>query len=214
MEKTFWQQRWETNDIPFHEQGSNRLLVKYFDRLELAKGARVFVPLCGKTIDISWLLAHGYSVAGAELSEIAVRQLFEEMGIKPTITKTGKLERYSARNIDIFLGDIFDVQGDMLGTIDAVYDRAALVALPEDMRKKYTAHLMAVTHKAPQLLICYHYNQNELPGPPFSVNADEVKQHYAKTYDAQLLESADIKGGLKGKCAATENMWLLKPCAV
>lgn len=211
MEKTFWHQRWENNEIAFHERGGNRLLMKYLHRLDLAAGARLFIPLCGKTLDIAWLPASGYRVAGAELSEIAVRQLFEALEIKPAISTTGRLKRYSAENMDIFLGDIFDLSGGLLGRVDAVYDRAALVAFPQDMRGRYAAHVMNMTAKAPQLLICYEYDQDALAGPPFSVSAGEVRRHYAKAYDASLLESAEISGGLKGKCPARETIWLLKP---
>ena len=96
-----------------------------------------------------------------------------------------------------------------LGTIDAVYDRAALVALPPEVRSRYTGHLMELTNKAPQLLICYDYDQDLMEGPPFSVSGEEIRRHYAEAYDVKLLASTDVSGGLKGKCPATENVWLL-----
>jgi thiopurine S-methyltransferase len=210
MENSFWHQRWENNEIPFHEAKANPLLVKHFRALSLNKGDRVFVPLCGKTLDIHWLLSKGCRVAGAELSKIAVEQLFAELGIKPSLTTTGKLTRYSAENIDIFLGDIFDLAADILGPVDAVYDRAALVALPPPMRDQYTAHLLKMTDCAPQLLICFDYDQSQLDGPPFSVSDPEVKRHYKDSYNLTLVERASVAGGLKGKCAASENVWLLR----
>ena len=134
MDRVFWHQKWESNDIAFHRSEANPLLVKYFNELSLAKGSRVFVPLCGKSLDIPWLLSHGYRVAGAELSKIAIEQLFDELGVTPEISRDGELDHYRANNIDLFVGDIFDVSDKMLGPVDAIYDRAALVALPEDMR--------------------------------------------------------------------------------
>jgi thiopurine S-methyltransferase len=98
----------------------------------------------------------------------------------------------------------------MLGQVDAVYDRAALVALPEGMRQRYTAHLMEITGKAPQLLIGYEYDQSLKQGPPFSVSNEEVRRQYAGSYDVRLIFSADLPGGLKGTCPATENVWLLQ----
>ena len=121
-----------------------------------------------------------------------------------------EISRYSADNIDIFVGDIFDLSSGMLGQIDAIYDRAALVALPETVRKQYSAHLMEITDQAPQLLISYDYDQRLLDGPPFSISNEEVARHYQDSYDLKLLASANILGGLKGKCAAKENVWLLK----
>ena len=211
MEAQFWHERWEKNEIPFHEQKPNPLVGKYFNRLALPKRARVFVPLCGKTLDISWLLSKGFRVAGAELSQIAIEQLFTQLRLKPKITQTGALTHYSARNIDIFVGDIFKLTRQKLGRIQGIYDRAALVALPETVRPKYTAHLRRLTKNAPQLLITYDYDQSVQPGPPFSISNVEIVKHYAKTYDLQLLTSASLPGGLKGKCPATENLWLLNP---
>lgn len=99
----------------------------------------------------------------------------------------------------------------MLGKVDAIYDRAALVALPEAMRVQYTKHLVALTHAAPQLLICFVYDQSLQAGPPFSVTAEEVKQHYMRHYDVTPLASESVEGGLKGICPATEHVWWLKP---
>ena len=153
MEPSFWHQRWEKNEIAFHESKANPILVKHFNQLSLAKGSRVFVPLCGKTLDISWLLSNGYRVAGAELSQIAIEQLFIELGLQPEISTVGEVEQWSARNLDLFVGDIFAVSRKLLGPVDAIYDRAALVAFPEEMRNRYAVHLTVITGKAPQLLV-------------------------------------------------------------
>lgn len=210
MDTSFWHQRWENNEIAFHESEANPLLVKYFNELSLAKGSRVFVPLCGKTLDIPWLLSNGYRVAGAELSKIAIEQLFTGLGVEPKISGADEVAHYSASDIDIFVGDIFALSGKLLGPVDAIYDRAAFVALPEKMRRRYTAHLMAITDKAPQLLITYEYDQSLMQGPPFSIPDEEVNQLYRDGYDLTLIASANVPGGLKGKCAAKENVWLLK----
>jgi thiopurine S-methyltransferase len=210
METGFWQQKWERNEIAFHQSEANPLLVKYFNELSLAKGSRVFVPFCGKTLDIGWLLSSGYRVAGAELSKIAIRQLFTELGVEPEISAVGEVDHYSAENIDIFVGDIFDLSRKVLGPVDAVYDRAALVALPDEMRNRYAAHLMEITDTAPQFLICFEYDQSLMEGPPFSVGSEEVNEHYRESYALSLVASVDVAGGLKGKCAAKENAWLLR----
>jgi thiopurine S-methyltransferase len=211
MKHEFWHQKWEKSEIGFHLPEANPLLVQHFPNLNLKQGARVFLPLCGKTLDIAWLLAQGYRIAGAELSEIAIEDLFKYLNLTPSITKLGEITHYGASHLDIFVGDIFLLTPAFLDKVDAIYDRAALVALPEDMRKAYTAHLMALTSKAPQLLICFEYDQTIHEGPPFSICADEVKQHYQVDYDLTLLASDNMSGGLKGKYPATEEVWLLKP---
>lgn len=210
MDRNFWHQKWERNEIGFHEPAVNSLLVTYCNRLSLEKGDRLFLPLCGKTLDIPWLLGNGFRVAGAELSRLAVEQLFAELGVAPDRARLGAVDHYSAPGLDIFVGDIFDLSGAMLGQVDAVYDRAALVALPADMRPRYTAHLSEITGKAPQLLICYEYDQNLLEGPPFSISGEEVLQHYGHRYQVELLEARNVPGGLRGTAAVRETVWLLK----
>jgi thiopurine S-methyltransferase len=213
MDANFWLQRWERNQIAFHQSQTNPLLIDYFDTLSLSQGSRVFVPLCGKTLDIAWLLAQGCLVAGAELSPLAIEQLFHQLGIEPDITNLGAIKRYSAPNIDIFVGDIFDVTREMLEQVDAVFDRAALVALPEDVRPRYARHLTEITANASQLLITFEYDQSQMDGPPFSVRGDELHRHYDDHYDLTSLISRDVAGGLRGGLAAQESVWLLKPRA-
>lgn len=212
MEHHFWHDKWARGDIGFHEPDANPLLVRHFDALGLAPGCRVFLPLCGKTRDIAWLLDRGHRVAGAELSRLAIEQLFAELGVAPEVAEAGKTLHYRAPDIDIYVGDIFELTRDTLGPVDAIYDRAALVALPESLRARYAAHLMPLTGTAPQLLICYDYDQSALAGPPFSISDEEVRRHYGDHYVMTRLESGPLEGGLKGKCPATENVWCLKPC--
>ena len=210
MEPSFWHDRWERNQIGFHEAQVNPLLVAHFDSLALSAGSRLFVPLCGKTLDIHWLLSRGHRVAGAELSEIAVQQLFADLGVTPLRTAAGHLTRYSAPGMDIFQGDIFDLSRRDLGTVDAVYDRAALIALPEPLRSRYARHLVEITDHAEQLLICIAYDQSVLAGPPFSVSGAEIGRLY-HGYVRTALGSAQVPGGLKGKCPAADCAWLLTP---
>lgn len=210
MEANFWHERWANNEIGWHESDFNPVLTGNFHRLELRKGARVFVPLCGKTRDILWLLQQGYQVAGSELSETAVQQLFTELDVQPTVSKTGTLQCYHAPGLDIFVGDIFAMTPALLGHVHATYDRAALVALPPDMRTRYTTHLQTLTHNAPQLLVCFEYDQSKMPGPPHSVSAVEVWGHYGSHYSVTLVEVRAVPGGLKGITAANELVWLLR----
>ncbi len=209
MEADFWHERWENNQIAFHEGEANVLLVKHFKALSLEQDQRVFLPLCGKTNDIAWLLSQGYRVIGSELSELAIQQLFEELEVEPEITELDKFKRYQVTGLEILVGDFFELTGELLGKVDAIYDRAALVALPEPMRQQYTKHLAEITQNQKQLVISFVYDQTCLDGPPFSVIDEEVKQHYADIYELTLLESIEVPGGLKKKCAAVENIWLL-----
>ncbi|MAP93648.1 MAG: thiopurine S-methyltransferase [Ponticaulis sp.] len=209
MEHDFWHERWENDQIAFHEGRPNVLLEHHFDALNLSSGDKIFLPLCGKTVDIHWLMAQGLEVVGAELSEIAIKQLFVDVGMTPEVTESGPFKVYSAPQLTVFVGDIFHLTADMLGPVAAVYDRAALVALPEDMRAKYSPHLVSMTNTAPQLLITFDYDQSQMPGPPFAVPETAVRALYGDAYTVDLLESVSVVGGLKKKTTATELIWKL-----
>jgi len=210
MDHNFWHDRWEKNEIPFHESEVNSLLVNNFNKLPIKENNRIFIPLCGKTLDIGWLLSKGQSVAGAELSEFAVTELFKQLDVAPTIKETGSLKHYSAPNIDIYVGNIFDLTQEILGHVDAIYDRGAYVALPKTIRINYSQHLMHITKNASQLLIAYEYNQSLMKGPPFSIPLNELENNYQETYEISNLVCQDVDRGLKGKCTAIENVWILK----
>ncbi len=211
MDHAYWHQLWQDGRINFHQADGNARLVQHFLRLGLAESSTVFVPLCGKTRDIAWLLDQGMRVVGCELSQTAVEHLFEDLGAQPDVTELPQAQRFSAPAIDVYVGDIFDLTQTMLGPIDAVYDRAALVALPPAMRTAYTAHLCKITQTAKQLLLAFEYDQTQMDGPPFNVAGPEVEQHYAANYDLLELDRLSLPGGLKSANPAFEIAWLLSP---
>lgn len=210
MDKNFWLERWEKNNITFHLQTVNPALIKYYHSFKLKKKSKIFIPLCGKSLDIKWLASNNLIVTGVELSELAVVQLFSELELIPDISIIGDYKLFSAKNILIYVGDFFNLTPSMVGNIDLIYDRAALVALPNEMRKKYTEHLMNITRCAEQLLVTYNYSQTDLDGPPFSISRDEIELYYAKVYLIKILESIKLPNKLKNKYPAKEEIWHLK----
>jgi len=209
MKAAFWHERWKKNQIGFHEGKVNRMLKAFHDRLP--EGGRVFVPLCGKTRDIAWLRDKGHDIAGAELSERAVQQLFDEMGETPETEEIGRLKRFAIEGIEIFAGDIFDLDAGTLGPVDAVFDRAAVMALPENARGHYAAHVAAITGHAPQLLVTFEYDPAEMDGPPFSLTRTEIADLYAADFNITLLADKAVPGKLKGICESREKAWFLMP---
>jgi len=208
MEPEFWHRKWHENEIGFHMSEVNPMLVAHFAQLGLQPGQRIFLPLCGKTRDIAWLLDQGYAVVGAELSSVAIDQLFNELKVTPQVMEYEEMLHYQAPNLDVFVGDVFYLSEGMLGPVDAVYDRAALVALPENLRTRYASHISTISGYAPQLLITFDYDQTQLQGPPFCVNEAEVRQLYSARSLLRLVSEA-VPGGLKGVCPAQELVFLV-----
>lgn len=205
----YWLERWQNGQIGFHEGAPNALLVRHFQALGLARDSRVFVPLCGKSHDLVWLLSQNYRVVGSELSKMAVEEFFAEHGLSPTIEKRGRLDLYRVDKIDIFVGDIFDLTKDQLGPIDGLYDRGALVALPADLRTSYARQLLEIGGHKPQLLLVYDYDQALRDGPPFAISETEIAHHYGQVYALELLETITADERLKVK-GAVEIAWFLE----
>ena len=209
MQAEYWLKRWQSNDIGFHDGKVNPSLDRYFTNLNLPASSCVFIPLCGKTVDIHYLLNKGMYVVGVELSELAVRQLFIELALTPKVTKHGLLSAYQAQWICIWVGDVFALTADHLGHVDAIYDRGALVALPYAIRNQYAQHIITLSNAAPQLLITCVYDQSKRCGTPYSVSAAEIQSSYAKQYSLKILSCEKLSQGIKGVTPASIVVWLM-----
>ncbi|OUJ14324.1 thiopurine S-methyltransferase [Acetobacter sp. DsW_063] len=211
MDRDFWLKKWRENQIGFHQPDTNAFLRRHWTKMRLRPGARVFAPLCGKSHDMLWLRAQGMSVVGVELARNAVEQFFEESGLTPVVSMCGAFERFEVEGLALLVGDIFDLDALTLGRVDATYDRAALIALPEPMRARYADRLLALAGHAPQLLVTVAYDQAMASGPPFSVGEEEIRSRYGDRYEIKTIEWADIPGGFRKAGPATETSWLLTP---
>jgi thiopurine S-methyltransferase len=193
MHQDFWLERWQQNQIGFHADEVNPHLLALWPRLNIPLGATVFVPLCGKSKDMLWLLAQGYQVLGIELSPLAVQAFFAEHQLSATTHQQGNFTVSAIDGLQIFCGDFFDLQPEDLKNVSAVYDRAALVALPPDMRTAYAEKLRQLLAPATTLLLlAFAYAQQDMPGPPFSVDEPEVLRLYQSWCDLEQLASEDI----------------------
>jgi thiopurine S-methyltransferase len=195
MDHTFWAERWATGRIGFHRAAPNPHLVEYADQAfgPAPQAGAVLVPLCGKSVDLAWLAARFERVIGVEFIEQAARDFFAEAGVTPLRADTPRGPVYHHANIAIHVADIFAVTREALGPdVRAVYDRAALIALPPALRAAYAAHLLALTDPGTRfLVITLEYPQAVMAGPPFSVSDDEVAALYATTTATRLARFLD-----------------------
>ncbi len=193
MKAEFWLERWQRNEIGFHQAEINAHLQEYWGRVGLKPGSEVFVPLCGKSNDMLWLRAQEHRVLGVEISPLAVEAFFVENELKPEVRNIGPYERWSCDGVTILCGDFFELEATDLRHIAGVYDRASLVALPLEMREQYAQHLQRILPAGtPMLLVTMDYPQAEMSGPPFAVVEDEVRHFYGARYEIERLYALDI----------------------
>lgn len=192
MDHNFWLERWQKSEIGFHQPKVQPALKMHWPRLALPHDATVLVPLCGKSVDMSWLAAQGHRVIGAELSQRAIDAFFSEQGVTPKSKTSGSFEVRSAAGVELWCGDFFALEGQSLPKIDAVYDRAALVAMPPDLQPRYAqkiAELLQPGGKA--LLIGLDYDPAEMNGPPFSIPEARVRELFSDNFDIDVLDKRD-----------------------
>ena len=193
MHHDFWHERWRTGQIGFHQSAVHPFLARWWPRLELPADARVYVPLCGKSLDMVWLAERGHRIVGSELSAVAIRDFFLERGLAPTRTAVADFLRHVAGPYELLEGDALGLTPGVTGPIGAAYDRAALVALPPEMRAAHAESLVRLLPPgAPTLLVGFEYPQEMKGGPPFSVDADEIHWLFDPSFEVEQLERLDV----------------------
>ena len=221
MEHEFWHKAWSSPDPPGWQQKQfNPHLDKYWALTGALSGETVFVPLCGRSLDMQWLHDYGHHIVGIDLSVAALEEFCKQQSIDAVCETVGELTVFRAPGWTLYAGDFFKLQASHLAKVSCVYDRAALIALPPPMRQSYAAHLRSILPVTSKIFtITIAYDQNQMKGPPFSVPDSEFRGYYSDGFDIELLESAsgpDQLGNLKkrGLESLTETCFLLRPKVV
>ncbi|UFH25719.1 thiopurine S-methyltransferase [Pseudomonas sp. CIP-10] len=192
MEPAFWQQRWADNQIGFHQAQVNPYLQTYWPQLQLAPGSRVLVPLCGKSLDLAWLAGQGHRVLGVELSRRAVEDFFREQGLEAEVRQQGAFEVWRSGDVQLWCGDFFALRAEDVADCVGLYDRAAVIALPVQMRARYMQLLSGLLPTSCRgLVVTLEYDQSLLAGPPFSVRDEELRQGFAG-WQVEQLEAVEV----------------------
>jgi len=217
LDTQFWLDRWDRRETGWHLGEINSHLQEHWPKLGLAHETRVFVPLCGKTLDLVWLVSRGHRVVGVELSRLGIEAFLAEHRLEPRITEQGALRRYQVDELVLFQGDFFDLRPEHLDDVGAVFDRASLIALPPPMRVHYAEHLRAILPRpVDRLLITLDYDQAQMSGPPFSVQPPEIERLFGADHHIEPLAEIDALAESpnfrqRGLTALAERVHWLRP---
>lgn len=210
-----WQQCWRDRETAFHQTTVNPLLIRFWSRLGLAASDRVFVPMCGKSLDLLWLYRQGHGVLGVELSPIAARAFFKESRLQPTRRKLGAFTRWEHGRLGIHCGDFFKLTAADLGDVKAVFDRASLTALPEEMRAEYVAHLRAIVPAGCKImLLTTEDSEPNEPEHEALAIAPEIVGLYGAAFDVVLehvesFREASPDPEVGGMCRVSHKVYIL-----
>jgi thiopurine S-methyltransferase len=215
MEPQFWHERWQRRETGFHQEAVHADLQEHWPAVGNLPGALVFAPLCGKSLDLAWLVARGHRVLGVELSMIAAEEYFASQQLVPARRQEGPFTRLEAGSCTILVGDCFALEPAQLAGCTALYDRAALIALPGAMRERYAAQLARLLPAGTRgLLITVDYPPADMPGPPFPVPAAEVQRLHGAAFEVTGLARRDALAdeprlAARGLTSLHEASWLL-----
>lgn len=189
MELSYWESRWRKGNIGFHLSEVYPGLVNNLTQINLPDKFTCLVPLCGKSLDMVWLSSLAGKVIGVEISEKAVKSFFLENGLPVQEQSYSGFKIFRSGNIEIWCGDFMKLPLQKIPEIDLIYDKAALVALPSNMRKKYIAKIHSLSNPHTHILLHYFtYNQNEIQGPPFSISQEEIKKGFEPPFNTRILD--------------------------
>ena len=217
MNTEFWLENWKRNKIGFHQQEINSHLVSFWQQLNVVPDCSVFVPLCGKSLDLLWLHQQGHSVLGIEISELAIHDFFIENALNYSRLEQDDFHLWESERLLIWQGDFFNLTASQIRDVAGVFDRASLVALPIELRQKYAHHIKNILpDNAKILLVTFEYDQSKMDGPPFSVSETEVNQLYLDHYEIKLLFKQDMLENFpqfrnQGLNSLQEKVYLLRP---
>lgn len=215
MDSSFWLEKWQNGEIGFHQSGGHPALPEHWFKLEPDVSEHILVPLCGKTRDLAWLAEHSHVVHGVELSERAGAEFFAESHLEPTIEIHAGHKRYRAQWLEsgeviIDVGDFFEVLATDGHGFNLFFDRAALIALPPDIRRRYVTRIAdCLAPHARGLLVTLEYPSGALAGPPFSIDPDEVGTLFADTFDVEQVAAHNVLADYPG-FAAQGVPWLVE----
>lgn len=185
---------WETSKDPsFHSKKYHAELMRYHKcLLENGKAGRIFVPLCGKTMDMIYLSEQGHEVIGLEFSEVGIKDFFAENNL--TFSEEGidgkPFVKYMAkeRNITIYRGDLFDLSPDICGTFDAAWDRGSFVAINVPTRSRYAGLMSDLIKPSGKILMeITMYDGSKYSRPPHITTEHHLKENF-KDFEVEVLK--------------------------
>lgn len=188
MEISYWQSRWRKDKTGWHMDQVYPLLPDLWPALSLKAGARILVPFCGKSVDMQWFISEGFHVTGVDVAEKALHAFMERSQKSFSSHQQYGFQVFRSKNMELWQGDFQKLPVTKIPPFDAIYDKAALIALPRNMRPKYAQKILQCSGPETQMLLqTFEYEQDEMPGPPFSVDEREIRQLYGKQFDLALL---------------------------
>ncbi|NVJ65705.1 MAG: thiopurine S-methyltransferase [Gammaproteobacteria bacterium] len=184
MDFDFWDNCWHRDSQPFHVTSEHPLLAKHLDRFD--PDEKLLLPLSGKSVDPIFLAQHQIYSTAVEFNPKAVEAFIKENKLAPKKSETDNGVQFQLANFEVWLADFFALTSEEIGLFSQVFDRAALVALPEDLRQRYAKHLASMLKpQAKIFMVTMDYDPEQMDGPPFHINQSQLQTYFPS---AEIVE--------------------------
>ncbi|CAL8110762.1 unnamed protein product [Orchesella dallaii] len=202
----YWENRYKKRNFEWHIEEVHPQLLKYLSKLtqleteetvEGSKAKKFFVPLCGKTKDIPFLLKLGFEVFAVEAIDSVVQELINENNLELTFDEKRSIYHDKDEQLKIYCGDLFKCPIEEYGPFDCIWDRASFIALDYSFRPSYIDMMKRSVgygsengvHNFRYLLQSVTYDKSNFAGPPRCVDAADIKEFFGLWADVTVLES-------------------------
>jgi thiopurine S-methyltransferase len=187
MEISYWQSRWNKNKTGWHMDSVYPPLPEIWSRLAIKPHARVLVPFCGKSLDLRWLTEQGHHVTGVDVSQKALHEVMHQNPHTFSQDSSHGFTIYRSDSLELWQGDFIKLPAQGIATPDIIYDKASIIAQPREQRKAYAQKVLELCGKKTRILLqTFEYKQEEMNGPPFSVDENEVRELLGQQFTITL----------------------------
>ncbi|WP_417864156.1 thiopurine S-methyltransferase [Vreelandella venusta] len=200
-----WRQRWQEGRIGFHLSDTHPALAQYWPTLNVTPGAKVLVPLCGKSLDMRWLADEGHPVLGIELAPEAIEQFLAQRNASVSRYTQAGFNVSRQGSVELWCGDFFHLHIKQAAEVGAFYDRASLIALPPATRERYAFHLAQLVPPGAKGLLVGLTHDDHNAGPPYSVPNSEIEHLFMPNFRVELVENREVDE--RGR---SESVWVLE----
>lgn len=133
-----WKNLYEIGSTPWQYLTPHPKLIQHFNALTNGSpNLKIFVPLCGKSKDLPYLLSLGHTVFGIEYVAQAIEELQKENNIEMEFDPVTSVYSTSDGKLKIFNGDFFQCPIENFGPFDAIWDRGSFGSFDFSLREDY-----------------------------------------------------------------------------
>ncbi|MBS7334531.1 MAG: methyltransferase domain-containing protein [Weeksellaceae bacterium] len=170
LNASFWNDKYETNQIGWDLKGPSTPLEKYIDQLD-DKNIKILIPGCGNAYEAEYLLKKGFTnITLIDISDVLVKDLQEKFKNNP--------------EIKIYNQDFFTYKD----SFDLVLEQTFFCALNPSLRPDYVLKMKEIVKPTGKLVGVLFNKIFGNPFPPFGGTKEEYITLFSDQFEIKVLD--------------------------